>query len=227
MTPGTLHPLAEDYLRRLRRAGRPLPPERLGELLSEIEGHLSEAVPPGASDREALEVLERLGTPGDIVEAERPPFHGPADRRSWHERAAVILLPLGGFAFGVGWLVGLVLLWSSRLWTTREKLIGTLIVPGGIATTLLVIVLTATKRRCTGFAIVNPSTGAVIERAPMHCTPSGGASAAATALHVALVVFFVLGPVLSAVYLARRARDRSGFMGPMLGSVSSVPGAAK
>jgi hypothetical protein len=57
----------------------------------------------------------------------------------------VILLPLGGFAFGVGWLVGLVLWWSSRLWTTREKLIGTLIVTGGIATALLVAVLTGTK----------------------------------------------------------------------------------
>ncbi|HEY5195981.1 MAG TPA: hypothetical protein VIJ51_03025 [Solirubrobacteraceae bacterium] len=43
----------------------------------------------------------------------------------------------------MGWLVGLVLLWSSRLWTTREKLFGTLIVPGGIATALL----TGTKRR--------------------------------------------------------------------------------
>ena len=88
-------------------------------------------------------MLERLGPPGDIVEAERPLAHGSTDRRSWREWAAVILLPLGGFAFGVGWLVGLVLLWSSRLWTTRDKLIGTLIVPGGIATALLVVVLTA------------------------------------------------------------------------------------
>jgi uncharacterized membrane protein len=218
MTPETLHPLAEDYLRRLRRAGRQLPPERLRELLAEIERHLSEAIPPGASDHEALDVLERLGSPGDIVEAERPPGHGQADRRSWHERAAVILLPLGGFAFGVGWLVGLVLLWSSRLWTTREKLIGTLIVPGGIATTLLVVVLTGIKRRCTRFATVNPSTGALVGRASVHCTPSAGPSAATSALHIALLVFVVLGPVVSAVYLARRARDRSVFIGPVLGS---------
>jgi hypothetical protein len=46
----------------------------------------------------------------------------------------------------------LVLLWSSRLWTTRDKLIGTLIVPGGIATTLVVVVLTGTTRRCREFA---------------------------------------------------------------------------
>jgi hypothetical protein len=217
MTPDTLHPLAEDYLRRLRRTGRQLPPERLRELLAEIERHLSEAIPLGTSDHEALEALERLGAPVDIVEAERPPGHGPVDRRSWREWAAVILLPLGGFALGVGWLVGLVLLWSSRLWTTREKLIGTLIVPGGIATALLVVVLTGTKRRCTSFATVDPSTGALVGRAAVHCTPSAGPSLATTALHIALLVFVVLGPVVSAVFLARRARDRSVFIAQLSG----------
>jgi HAAS len=207
MNAGSLHPLAEDYLRRLRQAGRQLPPERLGELLADIEGHLADAIPPDASDDEALEVLERLGPPGDIIEAEQPSASEPTDRRGWREWTAVILLPLGGFAFGVGWLVGLVLLWSSRLWTTRDKLIGTLIVPGGIATALLVVLLTATTRRCKGFTTVNPSTGAV-GRASMHCTPSGGPSAATTGLQIALLVFVVLGPVVSAVYLARRARAK-------------------
>ncbi|MEO9176707.1 MAG: hypothetical protein ABI317_14430 [Gaiellales bacterium] len=210
MIEDTPHPLAEDYLQRLRRAGRQLPPDRLRELLAEIEGHLSEAIPPGTSDRDAREVLARLGSPGDIVDAERPAGHGPVDRRSWRERAAVILLPLGGFALGVGWLVGLALLWRSRLWTTREKLIGTLIVPGGIATTVLVVVLTGTKRRCTELATATTTT--------THCTPSTGSGAAATALKIALVVFCVLGPVVTAVYLARRARDRSAFSGPALGS---------
>ncbi len=207
MTAGSLHPLAEDYLRRLRQAGRQLPPERIGELLADIEGHLADAIPPGASDDEALAVLERLGPPGEIIEAEQPPAPDLTDRRSWREWAAVILLPLGGFVFGVGWLVGLILLWSSRLWTTRDKLIGTLIVPGGIATALLVVLLTATTRRCKELATVNPSTGAV-GPATVHCTPSGGPSSATTALQIALLVFVVLGPVVSAVYLARRARAK-------------------
>ena len=205
MSSDALHPLAEDYLRRLRHAGRQLSPERRDELVTEIEGHLAEAIPPGASDDEALEVLERLGPPGEIIEAEQPFASGQTDRRSWREWAAVILLPLGGFAFGVGWLVGLILLWSSRLWTTRDKLIGTLIVPGGIATALLVVLLTATTRRCKGFA---PSTGARVGDATMHCTPSGGPSAATTALQIALLVLVVLGPVVSAIYLARRARAK-------------------
>lgn len=184
--------------------------------LAEIEGHLSEAVPLRASDHEALEVLERLGPPGDIVEAEQPPVQGPTDRRGWREWAAVILLPLGGFAFGVGWLVGLILLGSSRLWTTRDKLIGTLIVPGGLATALLVLLVAGTSTQsesCSGFAApVNPTTGATIGRATMHCTTSAGPSAAATTLQIALVVFSVLGPIVSAVYLGRRARSRSPSM---------------
>jgi hypothetical protein len=113
----------------------------------------------------------------------------------------------------MGWLVGLILLWSSRLWTTREKLIGTLIVPGGLATGLFVslaVLATTSSRNCSGFAPqINPSTGAVIRRGTIHCTTTAGPSAATAVLHFALVVVLVLGPIVSAVYLARRARNGS------------------
>jgi hypothetical protein len=36
---------------------------------------------------------------------------------------------------------------------------------------------------------------------------------ATTTLQIALLAFFVLGPILSAVYLARRARDRPALAG--------------
>lgn len=211
MTARRLHPLAEDYLRRLRRAGSDLAPERLRELLLEIEGYLADAIPPGASDDEALEALERLGPPGDVLEAERPGSATPdTDRRGTREWAAVILLPLGGFVFGVGWIIGLVLLWSSRLWTVRDKLIGTLIIPGGLATAVMVALLgavgTAETQECGGVATqLNATTGAVIKRGSMHCTTTGAPSAATTAFHIALAVALLLGPILSAVYLARRA----------------------
>ena len=45
-------------------------------------------------------MLERLGPPGDIVDAEQPRVAIPVDRRGWREWAAVILLPLGGLASG-------------------------------------------------------------------------------------------------------------------------------
>jgi hypothetical protein len=210
MSDDALHPLAADYLRRLRRAGGRLAPDRLAELTTEIEGHLREAIPADATDDEALEVLERLGPPGDIVEAEEPSDPPATDRRSWREWGAVILLPLGGFVIGVGWLLGLVLLWTSRLWTTRDKVIGTLIVPGGIASVLIALVLEGSKRRCTTTTMRDPSTGALIAAPTTHCVPSAGPGAATTALHIAVVAFLVVGPIVSAVYLARRARgDRT------------------
>jgi hypothetical protein len=138
MTTDTLHPLAAQYLERLRRAGRGLPPGRLRELLAEIEGHLSEAIGPSASDAQALTVLDRLGEPEAIIAAETPDPDAFADRRGPREWAAIILLLFGGFIFGFGWFAGLILLWSSRAWTTRDKWIGTLVVPGGLAASVLI-----------------------------------------------------------------------------------------
>jgi hypothetical protein len=47
-------------------------------------------------------------------------------RRGGKEWVTVVLLP-------PVWVVGVVLLWHSRAWTLRDKLVGTLVVPGGLA----------------------------------------------------------------------------------------------
>jgi hypothetical protein len=207
MSGSELHPLAQDYVDRLRQAGRELPPDRLRDLVGEIESHLSEAIAPGASDHDVLLVLERLGPPGDIVDAEQPGVAIPVDRRGRREWAAVVLLPLGGLLVGIGWLVGLVLLWSSRLWTTRDKLIGTLIVPGGVtAAVLMVLVLTgagASAQRCR--ALATHVNGAVLRPGFLHCTRANAPSITPTVWEIAVITFCVVGPLVSAVYLARRA----------------------
>jgi uncharacterized membrane protein len=206
----SMHPLAADYLRRLRRAGSELPAGRLDDLCAEIESHLAEAIPPGTSDAEALSVIERLGPPEEIVEAEQPASADPVapngDPRTWREWAAVVLLPLGGFAFGVGWIAGLVLLWSSRAWTTRQKVLGTLIVPGGIAAFFPVLVLSAVaaKSRCMTFARRNGSFFGV---GPRHCVTVGGPSSLHVFLTVVLIACVVIGPILVAVHLTRNARQ--------------------
>ena len=51
-----------------------------------------------------------------------------------YERSAILWLLLGGFVFGMGWVIGLFQLWGSGAWTTLDKLIGTLLWPGGLAT---------------------------------------------------------------------------------------------
>ena len=200
MTTRTLHPRAEEYLRRLERAARTLPGDRRRELVSEIEAHLAEAIGPDATDVQALELIARLGPPGEIVEAELPVRSAPDDRRTWREWTAVILLPLGGFVFGVGWIVGVVLLWSSRAWTTRDKLIGTLVIPGGIATGLFVFLAASVA---SGSKCVSTSYSPGRTDLTTHC--SGGAGTGVVVLLIVMLVVLVLAPIVSAVYLARRA----------------------
>jgi hypothetical protein len=200
MSTHTLHPLAADYLNRLRRAGRGLPRSRLKELAAEIEEHLSEAIGPEASDAEALTVLDRLGEPEEIIEAEEPRSAARQDTPGTREWAAIILLLFGGFIFGVGWLVGLVLLWSSRAWTTLDKWIGTLIFPGGLAVVVFVGLLAVgtTSSSNSGFCYETAA-------GRMHC--SGAASGGGPdILAIVLLAVVVLAPLATAVYLARRAR---------------------
>jgi uncharacterized membrane protein len=197
MTTDTLHPLAAEYLQRLRRAGRGLPPGRLRELIAEIEGHLSEAIDPSASDAQALTALDKLGEPEGIIAAETPDLDELPARRGTKEWAAVILLLLGGFILGFGWIAGLILLWNSRAWTIRDKWIGTLVIPGGLATSVLIgriLLGTPTKRLCHG-----------ILGGLEHCTTSAGQSIVAPVLGVALLALLVLAPIATSVYLTRRA----------------------
>ncbi len=193
MTTTTMHPLAADYLDRLDHAARRLPRGERRELVEDISAHLAEATNAGMSDAEALTVLERLGDPEDIVDAQLPDEPYRADRRGAHEWAAIFLLLFGGFLFFFGWVVGLILLWSSRAWNTRDKLIGTLIVPGGLATVLPLLLVTSSTQMCSSF-----------NGGPQHCT--GGPSTTHQILSIALLAFLVLGPICTSVYLARRAR---------------------
>jgi hypothetical protein len=193
MTTTTLHPLAADYLERLERAARRLPRGERRELVEEIGAHLAEATDADMSDAEALTVLDRLGDPEEIVDAQLPAAPARPDRRGLHEWAAIFLLLFGGFAFGLGWILGLILLWSSSAWSARDKLIGTLIVPGGLATAFVTTLLVATKQMCTSF-----------NGGPQHCTP--GPSTIHHILSLALFAILVLGPIFTSVYLARRAR---------------------
>src|SRR5688572_9604493 len=58
----------------------------------------------------------------------------PADGSEW---STIVLLMIGAFFAGIGWVVGVVALWRSRVWTVPEKLIGTFLWPGGLVTGLL------------------------------------------------------------------------------------------
>ncbi|MFF8235045.1 hypothetical protein [Streptomyces caelestis] len=67
-------------------------------------------------------------------------------RQGWTELTTVLLVQLGAFLFAVGWLVGVLLLWTSDRWRLRDKVIGTVLIPGGLA---VPIFLTFSPERCT------------------------------------------------------------------------------
>jgi uncharacterized membrane protein len=162
--------LVHTYLDHLRSEAAVLPPGRRAELLAEIQAHLAEArrAPGGDTDIAVLTLLDRLGSPEEIVAAamaEEEAASGAVaadarqDRRGLPGRdlAAILLLPLGGFVFLVGWFAGVLLLWTSENWTTRHKVIGTLALPFGVVGSLY-LGMAPGGRVCGGGSGVNLET---------------------------------------------------------------------
>ena len=191
--------LADEYLARLDRALATLPRDRRREIAEEISDHITAARAELLPDDDAAlrTMLDRLGDPEQIAAEARDRFGVPAHERGWLEIGAIVLLLVGGFLVLVGWLVGVVLLWLSSIWTVRDKLIGTLLVPGGLVLPALmgVGVIGGYAETCT--FVDGQET----------CTP--GPPAYELALWYAFFAVSLIGPIFTAVYLARRSRRLS------------------
>jgi hypothetical protein len=137
--------LVRDYLGRLEAAAWPLAVDRRAELIGEVREHIDAALrEAGRSDEVTIRnVLERLGRPEEIVAAESEPGAAPSSWIAGQQGAiattsspwgpieiiAVVLLTVGAlFLPFVGPIIGLVFVWASARWTTRDKLIATIIV---------------------------------------------------------------------------------------------------
>ena len=176
------------YLQDLEGELRDLPANRRQELLDEVGEHIAAARAALDPETEAgvRTVLERLGDPADIAAEARERFgvQRPPARPAtpWLEVIAIVLLVIP-FA---GWVVGVVLVWISRLWTTRDKLIGTL---GGMSWLLAgvgVVMTSAGGSRAVGSAPLGPSETNLVG--------------------VVLVVAPFVLPIAAAIYLGFRLR---------------------
>ena len=120
--------------------------------MDEIAGHIAEArAGARARDRGGSYATSSKGSaiPADIaVDARerfdvRPTSAAAPYKPGWIEVGALVMLLVGGLIVPiVGWFVGVVLLWVSNAWNVRDKVIGTLFVPGGLGP----IVLPALRR---------------------------------------------------------------------------------
>jgi hypothetical protein len=192
--------LVDDYLTRLADAAGVLPPDRKAELVSEIREHIDVwiAGSTGADEPAIRTMLDRLGEPADIVAAAME--IDPPRRDVTFEWAAVICLTAGSLIPFFGWLTGVALLWYSGLWTRSEKILATLIFPGGPALALVgasAIMGLATSSECL--------------------TPNGSPACAgftqAPVLSVALLLIALTAPVVVAIVLINRARRRAALEG--------------
>ena len=196
--------VVDDYLARLEVELSDLPRADRRELLREISIHLADAREEldGGSEAEVRTLLDRLGDPADIAADARERFGVRPHGAGWREIAALVLLLVGGIALPViGWVVGVVLLWASEAWTTREKVLGTLVVPGGLALPLFLGTFAAYEEVCS--SAIDPATG---EGIPGSQVCTGGPSAFMEVAGPILLVASILAPIAVAIFLARRMR---------------------
>lgn len=195
MTNSTADRLVDDYLTRLADAARVLPPDRRTELVSEIREHIDTWMSgnTGADEPAIRTMLDRLGEPDDIVAAAME--IDPPERDLVVEWLAVVCLTAGSL-IPFFWLTGVALLWYSSLWRRSEKILATLIFPGGPALALVgasAIMGLATSSQC-----LTP-----------HGSPPCAGFTRAPVLSVALLLIALTAPIVVAIVLINRARRRA------------------
>lgn len=205
--------LVERYLKHLDVELDDLPRDRRREIVDEISGHIAEARADLERETESdvRNILEGLGDPAEIASDARERFEvGPAPKRAksepgWVEVGALIMLLVGGLVLPVfGWVIGVVLLWVSNVWNTRDKIIGTIFVPGGLGLPLVVGIYAASSSLNHG-CVQSGRVGA--EPAIDTCTSQG--TSMIEVLGVAALVALVVVPIVTTAYLAVRMRRAS------------------
>lgn len=106
----------------------------------------------------------------------------------------ILWLVLGGFVFLLGWLVGVAQLWRSKGWTLGEKLLGTFVIPGGLA---------------MSFLLFAPLAGSGVQRGGVcyrgHCHTILITHGPSVIGQVAAIILFV-APICTGIYLFRHWR---------------------
>ena len=205
------HSLVGSYLDRLDRALRDVPSARRGEIVGEIREHIDQAA--GGSAEQATEaeirtILDQLGDPETIAEDARDRLDVPQHKAGPLEGFALVLLLVGGFIGpGFGWIAGVVMLWISKVWTTRDKIVGTMFVPGGLALPffLAAFAIGATTELAEACEVRPGPRGGGRGRITELCTSS---TVSSDLLGQILIAAAVILPIAAAIYLGRRAFGR-------------------
>jgi hypothetical protein len=188
--------LIDHYLKDLEAQLGDLPAGRRQELLDEVGEHIADARAALDPETEAgvRSLLERLGDPAEIAAEARERFgvqpRPPAPATPWLEVAAIVLLVIPF----IGWVVGVVLVWLSRRWTTGDKLVGTF---GGFSWVLGGLGMVMAE--VTSTPLAQSGSDSPVGQVQLDATgPS--------LIEVILVVAPFVLPVAAAIYLGFRLR---------------------
>jgi uncharacterized membrane protein len=200
-----MHPEAARYIDELERHLRDLPGARRREIIGEIEEHIREAAAAGDGDERVhvRTVLDQLGDPETIADDARERFGITPRKGGVLEGFAIFFLLLGAAVIPViGWFLGVALLWISKVWSVKDKLIGTFVIPGGLAVVpLLFLIAPLSVEPCTE----GPRGEGPGDAATMICSRDASGS---EPLAIVLMVVITLLPVATSIYLGRRAFRR-------------------
>ena len=162
--------------------------------------HIDEALAeePDEGEVSVRNVLERVGDPEEIASEARERLDIRQPQSSWLDPLALVLLLLGGFVFLIGWIAGVLLLWLSDAWSTRQKIIGTLFVPGGLVAPFFLLTTPAS------FTVSSCTTRTIEGVGTTVCQTAGDStSTLAHILAIALLVFLIVAPIAASIYLGR------------------------
>jgi hypothetical protein len=144
-TAGEADKLVWRYLTQLDAALQGVDASRREEILAEVNEHI-ELGRDGLDTDDAASVrtlLDRVGDPAAIAAEAGAP---PPDSRRWDAWAPWLII-FGPVASGLGWIAGILILWTSPTWSQRDKLIATLVSPAGLVALFLGLVAAMGGRR--------------------------------------------------------------------------------
>lgn len=214
MTTETLHPVAQAYLAELQQRCLSLPPEQAAELVSDIAGHLREALAPDAPEVEVRTVLDRLGSPAELVAASGAPAAVPLPpattayavapyaatpaRFGAVETLTLVSLLAAELLFvlypvaAVVWLLGVVLLASSQWWSPRQKLWGALGLATGFPVLFSTMLMPGGQSSCTA-VMETTSRDGTVSTGPQTstCVTEGGLPDWAQPVAIGLLVAYL------------------------------------
>lgn len=193
--------LVQRYLAQLDIALQGVDTTRREEILAEVREHIEEGR-TGLDPEDAASVrtlLYRVGDPAAIAaEAGAPP---PGSRR-WDAWAPWLII-FGPVASGLGWIAGVLILWTSPAWSRRDQLIATFVPLVGLVALFFGLV-----------AALRGSAGCTRHVAALHASAGCAKSVITLPLGAAilLVVAGLAAHLLPPIHLMRtRHRQRSPF----------------